>query len=138
MWDLSDVKEEGKRELIPTGIYKLAVMDAELKDSKNGGQYIKVKMKVLGGENDGRFVWTNFNVVNQNEKAANIGKAQLKRLMVQGGKENPEVLSHVSELQGLVVMAEITEAGGNNGYGPSNHVSKFTAVDKSDSEDLPF
>jgi len=134
MWDFSNVAEDGG--LVPAGIYKVAVVDAELKDTKSGtGKIIKTQFKILEGANAGRLIFSNFNIINDNEQAMNIGRAQLKRLMVQAGKENPDTLSSPSELVGLTCMAEVTVAGGKGEYGPSNQVGKFTAIDK---EDAPF
>ena len=63
---------------IPAGWYTVKIVEAKLKDTKSGtGQYIAVRYDVLGPQYQGRVVFGNINIKNQNPQAEEIGRQQL-------------------------------------------------------------
>ena len=63
---------------LPKGWYSATIAGAELKTTKNGtGQYIAVRYDIIGPTHQGRVVFGNLNIRNQNIKAEEIGRAQL-------------------------------------------------------------
>jgi len=61
--DMSNVGG-GSRDPIEPGDYTLRALEAEEKSTSTGGEMIKVKFEVVGGEHNGHWIWQNFNVVN--------------------------------------------------------------------------
>lgn len=73
--------DQGRVGAIPAGWYATMVEKTELKPSSGGtGQLIAVTLGVIDGPNKGSKIFTNFNVVNDNEQAVTIGRKQLSAL----------------------------------------------------------
>lgn len=122
--DLTDVKED-EFSVLPAGEYLVKVTNAVVKDTKHGdGKYIETELVVTQGEGEGRKLWERFNIQNPNEKAVEIGKKQLKKLLVSAGA-NP-VLSDVNELCGLTAVANVAVKTDPQ-WGDSNEVRFFRA-----------
>lgn len=137
-FDLSDVKTQSN-EVLPVGKYICNVTDAELKDTKAGtGQYIKVELTIKGPEHTNRKIFTQFNVSNPNAQAAEIGRSQLKTLLVSAGYPNPDKLESVTALCGLTVGVKTKIK--TDDYGEKAEVSYFYTVKKDlvSNESAPF
>ena len=78
-FDASQVApDSGMLEPIPEGRYKISMVDSEIKTTRSGtGLILAAKFNVVGGENNGYSVYTNFNIKNDNPKAQQIGLSQL-------------------------------------------------------------
>ena len=77
---------------VPAGEYSLRCEKAELKDTKKpGGQYISAQFKIVSEEQNGRFIFANFNVKNEVAQAVEIGHSELKSFLENSGV-NPAVL----------------------------------------------
>jgi hypothetical protein len=84
--NLTDVAMSGgDYELIPEGVYEGKVTNAELKETKSGGKMVVLEFTTEKGK-----LWENFNIVNSNPKAEEIGKGKLKTLLVYAGR-SPDV-----------------------------------------------
>src|SRR5690625_617720 len=69
---------DGEFNAIPAGDYQVEITEASLQDTKSGtGQYIKLRMDILGPTHQGRVLFSNLNIRNQSEKAEQIGLQQL-------------------------------------------------------------
>jgi hypothetical protein len=118
-------------DLLPAGWYTCVITDAELKDTKSGtGQYIKVRYDVTGPSCQGRVVFGNFNIKNQNVKAEEIGRQQLGDLMRALG------LSAVNDTDQLInghlsIKVDVRPASGE--YNAQNEVKGW----KSNTASLP-
>ena len=142
--DLSGVKSSSFSP-IPEGTYNLMVDEADVKDTKAGtGQYINCKMKIVGGEYDGRFIFTTFNFKNDNAKAVEIGLQQLKNFMECAGMTD-FALKNVVDLVGHKAGAVIKIK--SDSYGDKNVVSYYKPLSKEvvatkgkarDGTDVPF
>lgn len=100
--DLSGVNLPGT---VPDGDYTIRCDMAELKDTKSGtGKYINCKFIV---EETGDFVYHMFNIINDNNKAKEIGLRQLKQFAEFGGHATPENIKDTLELCGLRCGAHI-------------------------------
>jgi hypothetical protein len=128
MFDLSNVTPSGSFEVLPAGKYNASCTNAELKETANGkGKYIKIELTITDGKFEGRKLWTNFNVVNENQKAKEIGLGQLKNFLLNAGYPNPDILGSVTELNGLRVGVK-TKIRSDEQYGDKAEVSYFTKV----------
>ncbi len=67
---------------LPEGRYRVYVANTEVKKTKAGtGEYAAIKFQVVNGPHQGHSVFANFNIVNQNPKAQQIGRAEFKRFL---------------------------------------------------------
>ena len=83
--DLSGVEESSGYARLQPGTYVVESKDAEIKDTATGGKMIVVDFSSVDGHGDIRM---NFNVVNKNPQAVEIGLRQLKSFLVAGGHKN--------------------------------------------------
>jgi len=119
--DVNDIPS-GNYDPIPDGEYTLVALDAEEKSTAAGGEMIKVKFEVVGGEHNGRFIWQNFNVVNKSEMAQKIGRQQLVAWATACGKADCD---DTDKLIGKKFQAEVGIEKGTGGYKDSNRVRAF-------------
>lgn len=118
-------------DLLPPGWYTAIITEAELKPTKSGtGEYIKVRYDITGPSGQGRVVFGNFNIKNQNPKAEEIGRQQLGDLMRALG------LSAVHDTDQLInghlsIKVDIRPASGE--YNAQNEVKGW----KSNTASLP-
>ena len=80
-FDASQVEiTEGDFSPIPVGWYSAKIDGAELKPTAKGGQYIAVRCSITGPSHQGRVIFDNVNIVNDNPKAVEIGYERLARI----------------------------------------------------------
>lgn len=77
-----DEAEDASFSTIPAGWYTAEITKSELKDTREGGgKYIALTFKIIESEEyDGRFVFTNLNIVNKNPTAVKIARSDLKKI----------------------------------------------------------
>lgn len=70
------------RQPLPDGTYQALIADADYKATKSGnGFYVSVEFHIVqDGEYSGRKVWSNYNLVNPNPQAEEIGQQQFAKL----------------------------------------------------------
>ena len=69
-FNAEDFVEEQRFEPIPEALYKAVIIDSEMRKTKAGtGSYLMLKFEVLEGAHAGRWVKTNLNLDNPNEKS---------------------------------------------------------------------
>jgi len=107
---------------LPNGEYTLKCIEAELKDTKSGGQMIAAKFEVAKGEHTGRFVWNNYNIHNNSEKAQKIGREQLSAWAKASGKPNA---TSVDELLERPFRCSLEIEKGTNGYSDKNRITGY-------------
>lgn len=107
---------------IPDGEYTLVCLEAEEKQTNSGGEMIKAKFEVVGGEYAGRWIWQNFNTVNKSEQAQKIGRQQLVAWATACGKPDAD---DTDKLIGKKFQAEVDTQKGTGGYKDSNRVRAF-------------
>lgn len=144
--DVTEAKEQSF-EPIPKGEYTLQIENAEVKTTKAGtGEYINATMLVVGGEYDGRKLFTTYNIKNPNQVAVDIGMGQLKSMMKSAGRDNFQ-LQTVGDLCGLTFKANV-KIKIDNEYGDKNEISSYkkynelentaTVTPAFDKEQIPF
>ena len=110
---------------LPRGWYSATIAGAELKTTKNGtGQYIAVRYDIIGPTHQGRVVFGNINIRNQNIKAEEIGRAQLGELIRSIGVAT---LKDTDQLMGKSVQIKL-DISQQEGYDPRNEVRAFKAI----------
>lgn len=98
----------GFGEPIAEGWYKMSADEGEISPTKDnastGGMYAKFRFVVEEGAMKGRKVFKNFNIVNANEEAQNIGRRQLSALAVACGRPDA---SATEQLLGIPFWAKV-------------------------------
>lgn len=96
---------ERSYEPIPPGYYRVAIVEASVKTTKAGtGTYVNLKMQVLDGKHQNRYVFERLTLTNPNETAVRIGREQLAMLCIAVGK--PEI-EDTSELLNRPFRAKV-------------------------------
>jgi hypothetical protein len=110
---------------LPAGWYQATITSTDLKTTKAGnGQYIKLRYDIVGPTHQGRVVFGNLNVFNPNPKAEEIGREQLRALMLAAGLSK---LQDTDELVGATVEIKL-DIRNDPQYGASNEVKAFKAI----------
>lgn len=114
--------------LVPAGVYTVAIVDSEVKDTKSGdGKYLKLSFDILGGDYAGRRIWSNLNLVNKNEKAVAIAQKEFAAICRACGYDaTPE---DSQELHGIPMLATVKIQAGSGGFSDSNSLSHFKKLD---------
>ena len=126
-FNANDLPEDqgGNFEPLPAGEYSVAVSEATLNDTKSGtGQYIKLRLDVTGPTHQGRVLFANLNIRNQNPKAEEIGRQQLGSVMRATGLG---YLQDTDQLVGGQMSVKVTVKNDPT-YGPGNEVKGFKAI----------
>lgn len=143
-----DLTEDKESEFapIPAGHYNVVCDSAEVKDTRSGnGQYINAKFTIMEGDQMNKNLFTMYNIKNENPKAVEIGRGQLKSMMRAAGREDFS-LSSVNELEGLKVRVT-TKIQKSEEYGDKAVISYYKKLEMSEesssaspvvSDDIPF
>lgn len=120
----------GNFDPLPAGWYSATITQAELKDTKSGsGQYIKVRYDITGPTHQGRVVFGNINIRNQNPKAEEIGIMDLGSLIRAIGLSQ---IADTDQLIGGQLQIKLTVRT-QDGYSPTNDVKGYKAIESSKS-----
>lgn len=80
-FNAENVEPQVAFEPLPEGRYEVVIVDSDVKTTKAGtGRYLELKCEVISGDFKGRFLFGRLNTENPNEKAQQIGQAQLSAL----------------------------------------------------------
>ncbi|MDB4401412.1 DUF669 domain-containing protein [bacterium] len=134
IFNSDDVEVDAQYEQVPAGRYTMVVIDTDLMLTKKAkeandpklGQYIKVRFQIVSGEFQNRVIFQNFNVVNPNPKASEIGHQQFRNLLECCGIKK---ITDTSEIHQKVVVADIKNTP-DTGYGVGVDVKRYHAVSK--------
>lgn len=122
--------------VLPAAWYPAELVKSELKDTKtSGGKYIALKFRItdniiVDGEevkSEGRFVFTNLNIVNKSETAVKLAYSDLKALCAacnhEGELEDTIDLHDIEHQIKLSVKAETSE------WPAKNEIKGYKAID---------
>lgn len=117
----------GSFDPLPPGWYSAVVAGAELKSTKAGtGQYIAIQYSITGPAHEGRVVFGNLNIRNQNPVAEKIGLEQFNALMQAIGV--PRVRDTDQLIGGHCQIKLSIKEDKTGQYEPSNEVKKIKAI----------
>lgn len=125
-FDASKVDPFVEYKVIPAGDYLGAMVDSELKDTKDStGKYINGKFQIADGPHKGHEVYEIFNLVNKSEKAVEIAQAKLSSLCRAVGVLQPK---STADLYGRpVVLKIVVEERSDKKGSYSNKIATFSA-----------
>lgn len=121
-FDANQVEANSAYEPMPADFYPMMITDSELKDSKSGGQYLKLTIEVCDGAKKGRKVFSNLNLVNSNEKAVEIARRDLSAICHAVGVMTPQ---DTQELHYKPFVGKVKVSPAQNGYEASNDMAGY-------------
>ena len=106
--DLSTVEVGKKPEMKPfvPSEQLLVVSDVKERTTQKGGKAINLTFEIVGGDFNRWKVTKNFNIVNESEKAQEIGLQQLKTFMHCAGMDTTK-LEKINDLMNQKVRAKV-------------------------------
>ncbi len=119
--------EPDKFDLLPPGKYIVQLVMSEKKATKNGmGAYLSMQFEVIDGEHNGRRLFDNLNLWNQNKTTVEIAQKSLSALCRAVGT-GP--IRNIDPLLMVPVYAQVTVAKPKNGYDASNRIQTYLPID---------
>lgn len=124
-------------DVLPGGWYQAEIVKSELKDTraKDGSKYIALKFRItedaeIDGEevkSEGRFVFTNLNIINKNETAVKIAQSDLKAICESVGFEGE--LEDTVDLHDQDMMIKLTVKPETSEWPAKNEIKGYKAVE---------
>jgi hypothetical protein len=122
-FDATQVNPNDEYTPIPAGSYPVIITDSEIRDTKNGqGNYLKVTLEVQAGEYQGRKIFHNITLQNQNQTAVSIGQRHLSQICHAVGILQ---VQDSAQLHHKPLIAVVKIRKGNDGYNDSNEVARY-------------
>lgn len=113
----------------PVDNYQLICNEMEMKDTRAGtGSYLACGYTVQGPSHEGRRVWHNFNLVNQNAQAVEIALREIKTWLEACGLPSGGELTmdRIKQLEGKKFWAKVgIEKDKSGQYPDKNRISRF-------------
>ncbi len=106
-------------EPIPAKTYEAVIHSASVANVKNNGQQLKIRLDITGPDHQGRVVFDNVTLKNQNVQAVEIGKKRLGEYIRAAGVQR---LTDTDQLVGAPVRVRIGIEK-NEEYGDRNKVN---------------
>lgn len=123
----NDLPQDGGGDFspLPAGEYHTRIVETSINTTKSGtGQYIKLRLDVTGPSHEGRVIFTNLNIKNDNQKAEEIGRQQLGSVMRAIGLDS---IQDTDQLVGGAMAVKVTIRKSEE-YGDQNDVKSFKAI----------
>jgi hypothetical protein len=80
-FNAAKVEPQQSFDALPPGRYEVIISESEMKDTKAGtGQYLQLTWTVVGGQHEGRKLWSRLNLVNPNATAVSIAERELSAI----------------------------------------------------------
>lgn len=80
-FNADNVEPQQSFDALPPGRYEAIISASEMKDTKAGtGQYLQLTFDVVGGQYEGRKLWSRLNLVNPNATAVQIAEGELSAI----------------------------------------------------------
>lgn len=124
-------------EVLPGGWYPAEIVKSELKDTraKDGSKYIALKFRItedaeIDGEevkSEGRFVFTNLNIINKNETAVKIAQSDLKAICEAVGFEGE--LEDTVDLHDQDMLIKLTVKPETSEWPAKNEIKGYKAIE---------
>ena len=80
-FNAAEIEPQQSFDALPPGRYEAIISESEMKDTKAGtGQYLQLTFTVVGGQHEGRKLWSRLNLVNPNATAVQIAERELSAI----------------------------------------------------------
>lgn len=135
-FNASTEEKLGDFSAIPAGKYMAMITKSEFKQTKAGdGTYLSLHFKVMGGEHNGRMVFTNLNLVNPNATAVEIARKSLASICEAMGIT--EAWSDTNVLHDKPLMIRVKVNPETTQYAESNDVNGYESAQGVTLENVP-
>ncbi|MCH9712523.1 MAG: DUF669 domain-containing protein [Proteobacteria bacterium] len=123
-FDASKVEPSQSMELMPAGEYTAAIVSSEMMASKNNSNnhYLKLKFQIIDGEQKGRVIFSNLNLINSNETAVSIAQRDLSAICHAVGVLN---IQDSEELHDKPLNIKIGIKPAQDGYDAQNEIKGY-------------
>ncbi len=119
---------------IPAGWYIAEIVGSELKTTNDKtGKYIALKFKVIDGDHEGRFIFTNLNIVNKSDVAVKMARADLKAICA-AANFNGE-LEDTEDLHNIPIAIKVSVKPETSQWPAKNEIKGYRAESEVDSEE---
>lgn len=113
---------------LPTGWYNMAMDESEMKPTNDGtGAYLKVRFTVLDGQYQGRKVWEQLNLRNNNAQTVEIAQKQLSAICHAVGVLKP---AKSEELHNLPLKIRVGQKKAEGGYDAGNRIMAYKNINE--------
>lgn len=124
--------EDMKFTVLKGGWYPAELVKSTLKDTRDkAGKYLEFQFKIIEDANDekseGRFVFTNLNIVNKNETAVKIAHSDLKAICEAVGFEGE--LEDTTDLHNIPLQIKLTVKPETPDWPAKNEIKGYKAYD---------
>lgn len=120
---------------IAAGWYLAEITKSELKDTADKtGKYLALTFKVIEGEAQGRFVFTNLNLVNKSDVAVRIARSDLKAICTAAGHEGE--LEDSADLHGIPMEIKVSIKPETAQWPAKNEIKSYRAEGAGDDNPL--
>ena len=125
-FDATEVEPRTGFDAIPAGKYKVVIEDTEDKPTRKGdGSYLQITFVVTDGDYAGRKLWSRLNLVNPNDQAVGIARAELSALC---RAVNVLKLKDTTQLHDLQLVVKVTAKTDKESGEARNEVKGFEPV----------
>ena len=123
----------GQFDSIPAGEYEVDITEVELKTGRNAGsEFLKIRHDIVGPSHQGRVMFQNITVSNQNAQAETIGRQQLNQLQGAAGVSALRSAADLQQFVGKRVIARVVREVDNSQYGDKdgyrNNIKGWKAI----------
>ena len=120
-FDATSVEPTTAYELLPAGKYRAQIVESEMRVTRNGmGQFLWLMLDILEGEQKGRKIFDQLNLVNPNPTTVEIAQRTLSAICHATGKMH---VSDSEELHLIPMTIQVKVKPPKNGYGESNAIA---------------
>ena len=124
-FDATSVEPTTAYELLPAGKYRAQIVESEMRVTKNGmGQFLWLMIDILEGEQKGRKIFDQLNLVNPNPTTVEIAQRTLSAICHATGRMH---VSDSEELHLIPMTIQVKIKPPKNGYGESNAIAYLPA-----------
>ena len=138
----SEGKEKMGFSVLPAGWYEAEIVKSEVKDTKAGtGKYLMLQFKIINhDEYNGRFIFTNLNLVNPNQTAVQIAEKELATICDACGTN---VIEDSAELHDIPLGVKLTVKAETAQWPAKNEIKGYCHINdipqsESNGDDSPF
>jgi hypothetical protein len=120
-FDATSIEPTTAYELLPAGTYRAQIVESEMRVTKNGmGQFLWLMIDILEGEQQGRKIFDQLNLVNPNPTTVEIAQRTLSAICHATGRMH---VSDSEELHLIPMTIQVKIRPPKNGYGESNAIA---------------
>ncbi len=137
-----DDAESMEFSVLPAGWYPAELVKSELKDTNaKDGKYLALKFRILENveigdkevKSEGRFVFTNLNIVNKSEMAVKLARSDLKALCFAVGHDTE--LEDTTDLHNIDLQIKLSVKPETSEWPAKNEIKGYRTIEGAEAEE---